>query len=157
MATTVFQDGQTVLTGSTDGAARLWATASGEPRSDELEHRAAVTAVDLSPDNHLALSGCEDGTARLWHVGMGKTVGPPLLHDGYAHSVTFAPDSMHVLIGAGIKYAQVWDIPIPWAEDAASILRRIELATGMELDATGTVRFLTAREWQERRKTVTID
>jgi hypothetical protein len=40
------------------------------------------------------------------------------------------------------------------AGDAEEILHWMELAAGMELDATGTVRFFTAREWQERRKTV---
>src|SRR5262249_3806282 len=120
-------------------------------------HRTAVTAVDFSPDNQLALSGCEDGTARLWHVGTGKPVGPPLMHDGDVLSVAFAPDGKHMLISSYSRHAQVWDMPISLAEDAASILRRIEVATGMELDATGTVRFLTAREWQERRKTIPIN
>jgi WD40 repeat protein len=147
-------DGKTVLTGSSDGTARLWVTATGQPLSDVFEHRTAVSVVDFSHDNQLALTGCEDGTVRLWHVRTGKAVGPPFQHEGEVLSVAFAPDGRHALTGSENKYAQVWDIPIPLAGDAEAILHWMELAAGMELDATGTVRFFSAREWQERRKTV---
>jgi WD40 repeat protein len=59
-------DGRTLLTGSYDGAARLWRVADGSPIGPPLAHRGPVVAVAFSPDGRTLLTGSHDGTARLW-------------------------------------------------------------------------------------------
>jgi WD40 repeat protein len=61
-------DGKTVLTGSEDKTARLWAVATGRPVGPPLHHQGEVLAVAFSPDGQTVLTGCHDGTARLWRV-----------------------------------------------------------------------------------------
>jgi WD40 repeat protein len=147
-------DAKLVLTGSTDGFARLWETATGTPLHDAFEHRAAVSAVGFSHNGRFVLTGCEDGTVRLWHVSTGKAVGPPFQQDAKVHSVAFAPNGERVLTGSNSNYARVWDVPVPLRGEAESITRWVEYSTGMELDATGAVRYLTVRDWQERQNNV---
>src|SRR5262249_37628311 len=59
-------DGQTVLTGSDDGTARLWDARSGKPLGLPLQHEGPVSAVAFSPDGQSVLTGSFDGTAQLW-------------------------------------------------------------------------------------------
>jgi tetratricopeptide (TPR) repeat protein len=73
-------DGKTVLTGSRDKTARLWAAATGQPLGPPLPHQGYVSAVAFSPDGQTVLTGSYDSTARLWRVR------PPL--EGTAQRIT---------------------------------------------------------------------
>ena len=64
-------DGQTALTGSADGTARLWDVKTGQPPDAALKHDGSVFAVAFSPDGQTALTGSADKTARLWDVKTG--------------------------------------------------------------------------------------
>jgi tetratricopeptide (TPR) repeat protein len=120
-------DGKTALTGSGDGTARLWDTATAEPLGEPLRHRSAVVAVAFSPDGRTALTGSEDGTARLWDAATGRPVGEPLRHRGPLayRAVAFSPDGRTVLTGSQDGTARLWDartgLPVgpPWRHEAA--------------------------------------
>jgi WD40 repeat protein len=88
-------DGKTVLTASNSkekrgeqgtksgwihGEMRLWDTATGQPRSQALEHERQVTHVAFSPDGNLFQAyGSSD--VQLWDTQTHKPLGPPLAHD----------------------------------------------------------------------------
>lgn len=100
-------DGQFVLTGSRDGAARLWNQQGILLRVLE-GHSGPVYAVAVSPDGRYLLTGSRDHTARLWNLADGR-----LAHtfDGHAYDVLdacFSPDGTKVLTGSRDYTAVLW-------------------------------------------------
>ena len=69
-------DGKALLTGSWDGTARLWDTATGQPLGPILEHPGRVVAVAFSPDGSTILTGSDDGTIRPWEAATGRPLKP---------------------------------------------------------------------------------
>jgi WD40 repeat protein len=102
-------DGQTVLTASEDGTARLWQTATGQPLGPPFVHRGPIWAVAFSPDGRKVVTASDDQTARLWDVGTGNPVGQPLVHQGPIRAVAFSPDGRTVLTGSHDGTARLWD------------------------------------------------
>ena len=68
-------DGTHLLTGSTDGTARIWDATTAEPLHHLTAHTSAVWAVAWSPDGTHLLTGSDDGTARIWDATSGLPVG----------------------------------------------------------------------------------
>src|SRR5205807_2093428 len=95
-------DGQTVLTGSYDGTARLWDSATAQPRTAPdpetgarrpvvLRHPGAIAAVAFSPDGKRVVIGGADQSARVWTLA-GQPRGQPLRHEGAVTALAFSPD-----------------------------------------------------------------
>ena len=62
-------DGKTLVSGSYDGAARLWDVTTQQQIGDPLNgHDGVIRSVAFSPDGKTLVSGGADGTARLWDV-----------------------------------------------------------------------------------------
>ncbi len=59
-------DGKNMLTGSSDGTARLWDVVTQKPLGAPFRHDAVVHGVAFRPDGKALLTGSYDGTARLW-------------------------------------------------------------------------------------------
>ena len=74
-------DGQTILTASPDGTARLWNVATGEPKSEPLLHEGRVLFAAFSPDGKTVVTASSDRTARLWDVATGQQRLDSLAHD----------------------------------------------------------------------------
>jgi WD40 repeat protein/tetratricopeptide (TPR) repeat protein/tRNA A-37 threonylcarbamoyl transferase component Bud32 len=115
-AVTFSPDGQLAMTGSEDGTARLWHTATGRPVGQPLRHDGWVFAVAFSPNGRLALTGSGDvfkrtGEARFWDTATGKAVGQPLRPEGLVRRVAFSADGQLVLTSGGDDRkgeARVW-------------------------------------------------
>jgi WD40 repeat protein/serine/threonine protein kinase len=105
-----FHPGGTLVTGSTDGIARVWRTEKGDDPGLILRHRDAVQLVAFSPDGRLALTGGFDRQARLWDVATGRPVGGPLPHDGTVHALAFSPDGRLALTGGQDGTARLWEV-----------------------------------------------
>src|SRR5438045_7471620 len=58
-------DGQTVLTGSRDGTARLWDALASKPLCDPLHHDAPMNSVSCSQEEQTVLTARNDSTVRL--------------------------------------------------------------------------------------------
>jgi WD40 repeat protein/tRNA A-37 threonylcarbamoyl transferase component Bud32 len=145
-------NGSVALTGSGDGTARLWDTATGRPLGAPLTHRRPVVTVAFSPDGRTALTGSEDQTARLWDVATGRGIGPPLEHERSVRKAAFSPDGRRILTGSEDQTARLWPVPQPVAGDAHRVTLWVEVITGLELDAHGSVRVLDANTWHDRRR-----
>jgi WD40 repeat protein/serine/threonine protein kinase len=102
-------DDQTVLSGCSDGTARLWDTATGKPIGRPMDHPGSVFAVAYSPNGKTVLIGCSDGTARLWDVATGQSAGSPLRHEGAVRAVAYSPDGRTILTGSTDKKARLWN------------------------------------------------
>ncbi len=103
-------DGKTVLTGSADGAARLWDVLTGSPIGSPMRHEGRANAVAFSADGNIALTGSEDKTARLWDARSGSPIGSPMLIGNPVNTVAFSPDGRSALIGSHLALAQLWDV-----------------------------------------------
>jgi WD40 repeat protein/serine/threonine protein kinase len=120
-------DGALCATGSRDGTARLWDTATGEPVGEVLRHDHPVWAVAFSPDGKRLATGCGNdetgrGEVRFWEVPTGRPLGQPL-GDRFAAKVAFSRDGRG-LLAVTPKEVQVWkQVESQDAESTFSCLR----------------------------------
>jgi WD40 repeat protein/serine/threonine protein kinase/tetratricopeptide (TPR) repeat protein len=145
------RDGTLLLTAGMK-TVRLWETATGKPVGEPLQHPESLLAVALSPDGTAVLTGSRDRTARLWNARTGQALGPPLEHPAAVNAVAFSPDGKRLLTGCEDRTARLWAAPAPVRGEVRRLMCWVEVSSGMELAADGTVRLLDAPTWQERRK-----
>jgi WD40 repeat protein len=146
------RDGRLLLTGSFDGAARLWWTATGQPASRPLPHGGLIRDVAFSPDGQFALTASFDHTARLWDVATGRPIGPPLGHRDWVVRAAFSPDGRTVLTASSDSLARIWSTPNALAGAPARIRLWIASLTGTELDNEGVLHLLDADAWNAARR-----
>jgi WD40 repeat protein/serine/threonine protein kinase len=65
-------DGQTLLTGSGDRTARLWAVPAGKPLGGPLTHPTSVSALAFAPDGRHLVTAQRRGLIRLWALPEGN-------------------------------------------------------------------------------------
>ncbi|MEM7504513.1 MAG: AAA-like domain-containing protein [Pseudomonadota bacterium] len=102
-------DGNTVITGSSDGTARLWSARTGEPIGNTMQHQGSVNAVAFSPEGKTVITGSSDNTARLWSTNTGEPLGQPMHHQSRVQAVVFSPDGKIVATGSNDKTARLWN------------------------------------------------
>jgi WD40 repeat protein len=102
----------------------------------------------------MVLTAGEGRTVRLWHSGDGAPVGKPMTHPHRVASAAFSPDGKTILILTFVHdtSAQLWSGPSIPGGDASRIAAWIQVLTGLELEDSGSVRFLDAQTWQERQR-----
>jgi WD40 repeat protein len=110
-------DGKKAVSGSWDGAVRLWDIDTGKVVTKWTGHTDIVWSVCWSPDGRRVLSGSHDGTARQWEVENGETMPEPIenilasIETGHeqVYAVIYSPDMTLIATGG-------WD-----GRDASSI------------------------------------
>jgi WD40 repeat protein len=101
-------DGKRVLTGSWDGTARQWETATGQPVGPPLRHQDKVNAVAYSLDGQTIVTASADKTARLWDTqGKQLAVCP---HDGGVNGIAFSPDGRTLFTASDDGTVRRWDV-----------------------------------------------
>jgi WD40 repeat protein/tetratricopeptide (TPR) repeat protein len=121
-------DGRYVVTGSIDGAARVFEVATGRLIGKPLVHQNWVRTVAFAPDNEHVLTGSHDLTAQLWDIHTGERAGPTLHHGGEVVSVAVSPDGTKAMTG-GTNTARLWNLqtgepigkPMPHGEGVLSV------------------------------------
>ena len=107
-------NGETALTGSWDGTARLWNVKTGEQLQICKGYTTFIDSVAFSPDGKTVLTGeggldSEDGIVCLWDVKTGERLqtfkGPYCIT-----SVAFSPDGKAIVAGSADTTAWVWKI-----------------------------------------------
>jgi WD40 repeat protein/serine/threonine protein kinase len=101
-------DGAYLVTGSSDGTARVWSTAMGTLLATSEDHDEVVQAVAISPDGRLAASASLNGRARVFSVPDGPTL-ELAGHGDQIYSVAFAPDGTRLVTASKDRTARVWD------------------------------------------------
>ncbi len=100
-------DGRAILTGSTDGTARLWDASTGEPLGPPLVHGEQVSAIAFSPDGRLVLTGGSE--VRIWDPVTGQPAGPALIHGDPIQSLGFSPDGRLLMTSRWNSDVRLWD------------------------------------------------
>ena len=108
-------DGSWFVTGSKDGAAHLWETATGRLILTLRGHQRAVNLARFNPDGSGLVTLSNDGTARLWDIGPSHealTLRPFAIDDAAAEAVTsivFSPDGAMLAAGSFSGHLSLWD------------------------------------------------
>jgi len=150
-------DGQLLLTvnsgWSGTSAARLWDVATGQPASPALAHPSAATgAVAFSSDGRVFATGCEDGSVHLWDVASATPIGPPRMLRGRVLEVTFRPDGRTLLAVDDRGDVRSWPVPVPSDEPVERLIQRLQVRSGLELDAAREVVVLDPETWRRHRE-----
>jgi eukaryotic-like serine/threonine-protein kinase len=152
LAVAFHPDGRTFLTAGRDGIICQWNTEGLRPHGEPLRHEGAVLAAVYSPDGRLVLTGSEDRTAQLWEAATGKPVGPPVPHADYVRAVAFSPDGRSMLTAGDGVTVRLAPVPTPVEGDIEDVVRSVQAATGLTLDADGLTHNLAAAAWSRLRR-----
>jgi hypothetical protein len=101
-------DGTRLVSGHTDGSAKLWDLASARVIRS-VWHAKSVDAVAFSHDGSRLLTGGEDSVVKLWDTATGKLIRTFQGHSSSVTSVAFAPDEKRIISGSYDTTARVWD------------------------------------------------
>jgi WD40 repeat protein len=103
-------DGKFALSGSDDGALKLWEVSSGREIWTLNGHASSVEAVAFSPDGKLALSGSYDKTLKLWDVSSGREIRTLKGHSHIVTAIAFSPDGKFALSGSYDQTIKLWNV-----------------------------------------------
>jgi WD40 repeat protein/serine/threonine protein kinase len=111
-------DGARIVTSSSDGTARLWDAASGQPVGEPMRQAGSWPVASFSPDcTKILTASCdqtdrlEDATTtvRLWDAATGQSIGEPMHHEGTWTTASFSPDGSRVVTAGYGGRARLWD------------------------------------------------
>jgi eukaryotic-like serine/threonine-protein kinase len=104
-------DGRTVISGSMDGTAQLWDTATGQKIGSPLRQGGDWIQVGFSPDGKIALTCSIGKPARLWDAVTGQPIGPTLTRPrDDVFGPAFSPDGRIVITPRADGKAQLCDV-----------------------------------------------
>jgi len=109
----ISSDGQFALSGSWDGALRLWDINSGNTTRRFLGHTKDVLSVAFSADNRQIVSGSRDKTIKLWNtLGECKFTIEENGHSEWVSCVRFSPNTQSpIIVSCGWdKLVKVWSL-----------------------------------------------
>ncbi|MEV0621372.1 WD40 repeat domain-containing protein [Nonomuraea sp. NPDC050404] len=111
MALAFSADGSIVVTGSDDGTARIWDTATRRQIGAPIA-RARFDCSDvhlaLSRDGRTLATAC-GGTVRFYDVVTRRELGPPLTHRDVVSALAFRPDGKTLVTGDFKGVVRQWD------------------------------------------------
>ena len=115
-----------------------------------LGHGSQVTALAFSTDGRQLAVGCKDGSARLWDVATARPLGPAMVQRSPIAAVTFTPDGQDLLATAVDGTTRSWPVPGPLEGDLDRLALRLQVLTGMQMDAGQHIEKLAAEAWEAR-------
>src|SRR6266567_4635098 len=102
-------DGKRIVTGSQDGTARVWESATGKELLTVRGHVGGVGSLAFSPDGQRLVTASDDRTANVWDAASGKELLALRGHNHSLSSVAFSPDGQRIVTGSDDGTAIVWE------------------------------------------------
>jgi WD40 repeat protein len=101
-------DGNTIVSGRSDGVVQLWDVASSKELATLDSQMGDISAIAFSPDGKtFATSG---GQVKLWDAASRKELGKFEGHSSIVYAVNFSPDGRTLATASGDKTAKLWDV-----------------------------------------------
>jgi WD40 repeat protein len=142
-------DGESLVTGRTDGSIVVWDTKSGKERLSVDAHPMSLKyewlPIAVSTDGKLIASGGEDNLVKLWDTDTGKRKAILRGHTDAVEAVAFSPDGTLLASAGRDKSVKLWrarDVLADWEKDPhpewelQAVWRLWKLAKGEEISAT---------------------
>lgn len=148
-------DGQSILSASDDGTARVWDWENGTLVTAPLSHQGAVWFADFSPDGSRVVTIAADHTIRGWSVRSGMPITPSLPIDERCDRAEFLDAGQRLQVCAAGTVLHQWDLrpdDRPWAE----LNRWAELLAGGHVDDRGFIPFEPNELYQRWKKHATL-
>ncbi|MFZ6029765.1 MAG: CHAT domain-containing protein [Chloroflexota bacterium] len=101
-------DGKWLISGSSDGSARVWDTGTWQEIS-RVTHEDAVNIVIFHPNGKWVASGSDDSTIEIWEAETGHEVAH-MSHGNSVKVAAFSPDGKWLISGSSDGTARVWDV-----------------------------------------------
>ncbi|MCF3136641.1 NB-ARC domain-containing protein [Streptomyces olivochromogenes] len=108
-AVAISSDGTWLATGSHDGTARMWDSATGQTTGTLVGHAGSVNAVAISSDGTWLATGSDDATVRIWDPATGAT-GTLVGHAGSVNAVAISSDGTWLATGSDDGTVRIWDL-----------------------------------------------
>jgi WD40 repeat protein len=102
-------DGNSIVSCSTNGAIKLWDTASGVEMSTWGEFDRVPFSVAYHPNGKKIVSGYEDGRIVVWDSTNNSKIRTILAHDGVVTYLAFSSDGRRLASGSRDKTVKIWD------------------------------------------------
>ena len=103
-------DGQWLLSASSDGTIRRWDLSKNKDIKGYYGHTGPVKAVSLSPDEKTFVSGSDDKNVHLWETSTGKLLKKFTGHTRGIRTVLFSQDGKTFFSGSDDRSIKQWDI-----------------------------------------------
>ncbi len=103
--------GDALVTAGSDGAARFWDVATGNPVGQPLRLNGPVHSVAYDRRGKAILAGAGEGQfgqTRLWDADSGEPLNPPLAHAGPVTVVAFAGQEGETFVTVSPQKARLW-------------------------------------------------
>ncbi len=102
-------DGSKIVTGGSDGTARLW-DGSGKEVATLRGHTAVVNDVVFSPDGKQVATASFDNTIRIWNASTGEQVTQLKGTINNIQRIAYSPDGKYLASVGADQTANVWDV-----------------------------------------------
>ena len=102
-------DGTRLLTGSSDGVARLWDVKTGQLIKAMVGHASDVVSAAFSPDGSIIATGDSNGGLRVWHGNTGELIRTLRAHEQRITSLEFSHSGQRLLSASWDYTARIDD------------------------------------------------
>jgi serine/threonine protein kinase len=103
-------DARRLLSGGSDGTARLWDVESGKQIACFRPNARSILSVALAPDGRRALFGCDSHQAWLWDLSRQSEQSCFAGHTLPITCVAFSPDGRRALTGSQDRTIRLWHV-----------------------------------------------
>lgn len=103
-------DGETLISGGTDGKIRVWEVETGRQLSAISAHDGLVLALAFSPDGKLFASSGSDATVRLWDLKSEHLLSMFTAHSDSVNALAFSMDGQILVSGGRDAVLRLWNV-----------------------------------------------
>jgi WD40 repeat protein/serine/threonine protein kinase len=141
----VSSDGKRLAVGGSDGAVRLWDTATWVEQPALRGHAGDVLSVKFGPDSVRLASGSRDHTARLWDSATGKALAVLPVHLDAVFALDFSADGRALASASLDRSVRVTDVAT--GLESLTLLGHGDFVTGVAFGPDGKT--LASTSWDQ--------
>jgi WD40 repeat protein len=102
-------DGQQLLSGESDGTARIWDVKTGVEVRKLGGHTGGIYAVAWSPNGQQIITAGEDATVRMWEASSGAELRQLAGHTGPVFALAWSPDGRQLASSGDDNTVHIWE------------------------------------------------